>query len=244
MKRRLPLLIVIPLLSLFAAHVYAGPPQSGRPDRGFQVRVGSFMPEGGGRFWDDTENVFTLDISDFDDFNLGVTYLKGWGNHFEFGFNVDFYEATVLSEYRDFIDGSGFPIFHDTRLTTVPLTADIRFIPGGRFNKPGAGRFASRPMLYVGAGAGVNFWEYEEFGDFIEFDLPGQPISFGIFEDRGTAFETHVLAGFEFPISPRVNLLGEGRYSWSDDKLQEDFAGFGKIELGGASANVGVSIRF
>ena len=236
MKRKLPLLIVMTVMSMFIAQAFAAPPRSGRPDRGFQFRVGSFMPEGGGSFWDDNESVFTLGVSDFDDINLGVTYLNGWGKYLEFGFNADFYDATVLSDYQGFTDGSGFPIFHDTRLATVPLTADVRFVPGGRFG--------NRTMLFVGAGAGVNFWNYEEFGDFIEFDLPGQPISFGVFEDRGAAFETHVLAGFEFPISPRVNFLGEGRYSWSDDKLQEDFAGFGKIELGGASVNVGVSIRF
>jgi hypothetical protein len=36
----------------------------------------------------------------------------------------------------------------------------------------------------------------------------------------------------------------EGRYSWSDDNLSRDFAGFGDIELGGASVFVGGAFRF
>ncbi|MDH3626772.1 MAG: porin family protein [Acidobacteriota bacterium] len=244
MRRTIPILAVTALALMGLSTALADPISAGRPDRGFQVRVGAFMPDGGGDFWDDNEDVFTLNAGDFDDFNLGVTYLYGWSNHLEFGVNLDFFDATVLSEYQAFTDGAGFPIFHDTRLATVPLTADVRFIPGGRFSNRGRGQFETRPMLFVGAGAGINFWEYEEFGDFIDFDDPAQPIVFGVFADRGTAFETHVLAGFEFPISPRVNILGEGRYTWSDDTLNDDFAGLGKIELGGASASVGVSVRF
>ena len=81
-------------------------------------------------------------------------------------------------------------------------------------------------------------------GDFIDFDDPMQPIFYGDFQDSGTAFETHVLAGIELPAGRGFNILFEGRYAWVDDELSDDFAGLGKIELGGASFFGGFGWRF
>ena len=45
--------------------------QSGGGSRGMQFRIGGFFLEGGGEFWDETENVFTLASSDFDEIMVG-----------------------------------------------------------------------------------------------------------------------------------------------------------------------------
>jgi hypothetical protein len=96
----------------------------------------------------------------------------------------------------------------------------------------------------VGAGAGINLWEYEEVGDFIDFSDLELPIFYGRFKDSGATLELHVMGGIELPLSPNFNLLLEGRYSWSEDTLGNDFAGFGDIDLGGASISVGGAFRF
>lgn len=219
-----------------------------RSDTEFQVRLGVFIPSGDSNFWDDTTSVFTLDESDFDAFMLGLSAVHSLSNHIEIGGNIDFYEQTELSEYRDFEDIDGFAILHDTQLEMVPITVDVRFVPGGRYRIRPGGRQILKPMFYVGAGLGMNLWEYEEVGDFIEFDEFGDPIDifFADFRDDGAAFEAHVLAGAEFPVGPSTNLLIEGRYSWSDDTLGGDFAdlAFRNLDLGGYSFFAGWTFRF
>ena len=101
-----------------------------------------------------------------------------------------------------------------------------------------------KPAFYVGGGMGLTLWDYEEVGDFFNFPPGAAGVFFDRFTDDGAAFEVHALAGVEIPMSPRYNLLFEGRYSWSDDDLDGGFAGLGNIELGGAAAFIGGSFRF
>lgn len=213
----------------------AQPPGS---DSGFQVRLGGFFPSGDSELWTDNEQVFTLEPSDFDDVTLGFTYLLSLNNHLEVGFNADFYEATARSAYRDDLS-----VEHDTQLQTWPLTVDVRIVPGGRYRQHGV-RFARQPVWYLGGGAGLVPWEYEEAGEFIDLSDPAQPIFFDHFRDTGTAFELHALTGIELPVARRTNLVFEGRYSWVEDTLGGDFFGLGKIDLGGASGFVGAEFRF
>ena len=209
----------------------------------FQVRLGGFFPDGEGEFWNDTAATFTLEpTSDLDDGVIGVTFVRGFGNHLEAGFNLDFYERTTVSSVAGFVDGNGLPIFHDSRLALVPATVDLRFVPLGRYRVRGGGRLVRQPVFYVGGGAGFTFWEYEEIGDFVDFS--DNSIFFDRFIDDGVAFETHVLAGVELPLSDFVGLMLEGRKSWVDDEMGGDFDGLGKIELGGVSAYVGASFKF
>ena len=212
-------------------------------DLAFQVRMGGFFPDGDSNFWDETEARFTLDSSDFEDFVLGLTLLSALGNYLEVGFNVDFYETTVLSAEREFVDNFGNEILHDTHLETVPMTVDLRFLPGGRYRIRGPqGRQVLKPVFYIGGGLGLTYWEYEEVGDFV--DDATLSIFFERFVDDGVAFEAHALAGLELPFGRSLALLFEGRYSWADDDLGGDFAGFGELDLSGPSVFVGGSFRF
>jgi hypothetical protein len=235
---------IVLLLSASSTLIFAQPSRNGRSANSFQFRIGGFLPDGGGDLWEDNAEVFTLSASDFDDVTVGFSFVRPFSNNFEVGLNVDLYDGTVLSRYADYFDEFDFPIYHDTTLEMVPLTVDVRFLPFGRYRMRHGGRQVLKPVLYVGAGAGVNLWAYEEIGDFIDFSVPELPIFPGRFEDSGAAFETHVLAGVELPLSPSFNLLLEGRYSWSEDTLGEDFSGFGDIDLGGVWINVGGSFRF
>jgi hypothetical protein len=154
------------------------------------------------------------------------------------GFNVDFYDAKTRSSYRDWIDGPGFPIAHDTRLGVVPMIVDMRFYVGGRSpGHPG-------PSLYLGGGAGANYWVYEEEGDFLDFTWDPPEIFYDRYRDDGFAFAVQALAGVELPLGPRWNALFETRYTWSETELDGDFAGLGTIDLGGLAVYAGFGFRF
>jgi hypothetical protein len=230
-----------------AAHP-PGPPRPAGPDRsGIQFRMGGFWLDADGGFWDDTEEVFTLDSDDFDGWMLGFTYLFSVNNHLDVGFNLDLYEETVRSGYRDWVDEFGYPILHDTQLSLVPMTADVRVNLMGRHRIRPGGRYIVQPLVYVGAGAGMVAWEYEEVGDFLDFSVTPDPeIFYDRFVDDGLALEAHVLAGVELPVGPSVNLLFETRYSLASDELGGDFSDLYErdIDLGGYSAYGGISFRF
>lgn len=210
-----------------------------------QFKLGGFFPSGGDDFWAETEDTFTLDTDDFQDAILGFTYVHGVTNNVEIGFNVDIYDATVVSAYRGVVDEDGFSILHDSTLQMVPMSVDVRLLPGGRYAVRGPrGRLVQRPVFYLGGGIGVNFFEYEEIGDFVDFGDPALPVGFDRFRDQGAAFQTHVLAGVELPLGERWSLMFEGKHTWVDEELGDDFAGLGTIDLGGFSISAGASIRF
>ena len=219
----------------------------GPPERALQGRLGYFfLDDGDDGFWEDTESVFTLDASDFEDFGLGFSYVHSVRNKLEVGFNVDIFEETVRSEYREFVDQGGFPILHDSSLSLVPMTVDVRFLPIGRYRLRPGGRHIVQPTFYFGAGAGLVFWDYEERGDFLDFTFDPPVIFLDRFSDDGVALEVHGLAGVEIPVGPRTNLLFEGRYSFAEDDLGGDFSDLPEreISLGGLGIYGGLSLRF
>jgi len=231
---------------LFPAVPAAAQPGRGAPEDAFQIRMGMFLPTGDSDFWDATEDVFTISTSDLDDFVLGFTFLRSVSNEVELGFNLDFYEGSQRSQYRDWVDSLGFPILHDTDLEVIPLTVDVRFIPGGRYRMRPGGRQIVKPLFYVGLGGGLAFWDYEEVGDFLDFSFDPPEIFPARFTDDGVAFEFHGLAGAEIPIGRATNLLFEARYSIAEDDLGGDFGDLAEtnIDLGGTSFFGGVSFRF
>jgi hypothetical protein len=223
------------------------------PDTAFQVRLGLFVPSGGGQLWNDNEDIFTLDASDFEGATLGLSFVRAIDDQVDFGINVDFYEETALSQYRYPVPGLpgfvpvdpfGLPILHDTQLSIVPLTCDVRFLPGGRYRDRVRGRPLPRAAFYFGGGVGIAFWEYDEVGDFLDFSLDPPLIFPGRFTDDGAALEAHVLAGVELPIGRASSFVVEGRHSWADDDLGGDFQGLGNLELGGTALYGGMSFRF
>jgi len=237
MKRsRLSLVVCLTLLTLglpaLAGH------RSRQPDRSAQFRLGGFFVDGDSDFWIDNESVFTLDASDFDGTQFGMTYSHSFNRHFNLDVNADFYDETVVSEYRDFVDGSGFPIFHDSTLQTTPLTVGVRFLPFGSSNR------GSKPVFFLGAGGGINFWRYDEIGEFIDFDDPANPTVFGEFTERGEAFVKYGVCGIEFPLADGFNLGFEARYFRSDDEFEGDFRGLGTLDMSGVAASVSANWRF
>jgi hypothetical protein len=241
---------VFPVLALLLASAASSAWAQGARDSGaFQFRLGGFMPQTNSEFWDSNFDAYTLDSSDFNDAMLGGSYVFSASNFVEVGFNLDFYDSVARSADVDFTDQFGNAILHDTSLRLVPMTVDVRVLPAGRYAMRGqGGRIAvRRPVPYLGAGLGFNYWEFEEVGDFV--DDPGAPEPAVIFDrvaDSGTDFETHVLAGIEVPVSPFWSLTFEGRYSWSEAETDGRLADLypGKIDLGGAAFFFGASVRF
>lgn len=207
-------------------------------DGALQFRLGAFAPTAGGDFWTETGETFDLERADLRSAAIGFSFVAGFSEHLEVGFNLDYASATASNGYRDYADGLGYPILHDTRLRTMPLTADLRILPIGRSAGNG------KAVFYLGAGIGTVLYDYEESGDFIDFSHPDWPVVYDRYADSGAALETHALAGLELPFGRNWGMLFEVKYSWAEAELGGAFAEMGSIDLGGPSGYVGMSLRF
>ena len=242
MRRHLAAAVIAAATLLTVGPAAAAPPGT---DGAFNFRLGGFFPTGHGDFWATNEAAFTLDHSDFNGLIGGVGYTASINNYFEFDVNADFYSATNRSEERCCWDLYGYPILHDTRLTEFPLSFGFRVLPAGRFARRGAEgkHYVRRPAFYIGGGIGMNYWQYEEQGDFLATD--GYP-TYARFVATGLAFQTHAMIGMEFPVAPEWNITFEVRQSWAEATPGGEFTYIndGSLDLGGTSIFVGGSLRF
>jgi opacity protein-like surface antigen len=205
------------------------------------LRIGAYFPSADSILFDDNRELYGLSINEpvEDSDWIGVYGGAEWrfrvAPSFWVGFHVDGYGRSVDTEYLDFERPNGAPIFQTLELNIVPVGASVRWVPRD-------GRRAISP--YFGAGIDAVFYEYEEFGDFIDFFDDDLPVIPDHFEDDGVAFGAHVFAGLRVPINDDISVLAEGRYLWSRTDMGEDFGPDLEIDLGGISATLGISIRF
>jgi hypothetical protein len=232
-KKRLAVALTFVLVSLWAAGVEAqGNWQPG--DFGsWRFYLGTFEPEGDSQYWDESFDVFTGSASDFEDLVFGADYLWLTSRNAGLLFGVSAFDGRATQYYKDWTDADGFDIGHATTLDLVDLTAAyiIRFGSG-----------SVRP--YVGGGGGLLWWELREEGSFIDFGDPEMPVIYAAYLADGTTWELLALAGVDIRLSHRWSFFFEGRYRWSDDELNKDFAGFGSIDLSGTQLAGGLSFNF
>ncbi len=210
--------------------------QGGRyyPERqgAFRMRLGAFLPDGNSEYWRDKEEDFTSSIDDFENAAVGLDYLLPLNNRLSLMFSGSIFEGDTTNSYRDFLDNFGDRIRHDTTLTIASATVGLLFHLTGPDT-------AIQP--YLGGGGGAYPWEIEESGDFIDFGSPSRPIFTADLKSEGVAFGYYGVVGLEAPITPRLSIFAEGRWTQVDDDLSDDFEGFGKIDLSGREFAAGLS---
>jgi hypothetical protein len=213
---------------------------------GLDLRLGAFFPSGNSNLFDDDNQLYLhnghpVTKSDFNGIYGGLEYNARLARNVEIGFSVDGYGRSLDTSYRDFVSPTGDEIRQTLKLNIVPVGVSIRIVPTNR-------RAAVAP--YIAVGADLVFWNYEEFGDFVDFSAPApQPIVPDHFKSSGVAPGAHVAVGVRVALTRDFSLVGEGRYLWAKADMGGDFAatqpGLGnRIDLGGASATLGFHLRF
>lgn len=215
----------------------------GAPSLSVGVRGGLTFSRADSDIFELNEELLTLDEGDFraGTFGLDVGWLMS--PRLQALFGVEYSRSSPVSEFRDFVDVFGAPIVQETRLEMAPLTASLKLflVPRGR----SVSRFAWVPngvSPYVGAGGGLTWYRYQQFGDFVDF------VDLTIFTDQfvseGWTPSAHVFGGTEIKLTPRMTLALEGRYLWADAELGPAFLGFEPIDLSGLRTTAGVVFYF
>jgi hypothetical protein len=228
--RRATVVLTLALLgALPAAKSHAG---------SLDIRGGGFFPRAESNLFVDDADLYQKDgralkRSDWHGFTGGAQFNQRIANNVEVGFSVDGYERTLQTSYRDFVGASGREIRQSLKLEIVPVGAFLRFGPTRR------GAFSP----YLAIGGDLIYYRYQEFGDFVDFATESHPVINDSFLSEGVAPGFHVAGGVRVPVGDDFSITAEGRYQWATDDMGDDFRG-NKIDLTGASATLGLNIRF
>jgi outer membrane protein W len=206
---------------------------------GMDVRVGGFFPRadtsGNNNLFKDDFDLYTVGKNDFRGLTGGIEFNFGLADNLELGLHADGYGRTIDTSYRNYVRSDDSEIFQTLKLESAPVGVTLRYVFGGRH---------ASIAPYIGAGADLVFWHYEERGDFVDFQDPALPVIADEFIEDGVVPGFHVQAGVRVPINHDFAITGEARYLWAKEKdMGGSFRGLG-LDLTGLSATVGVNIRF
>lgn len=225
MRRGMAAVIAVALLG--SASAYAG---------NLELRLGGFAPSAESTLFVDSEDLFTVEKDDWQGVTGGLEYSWNTSRHTELGLHLDFFGTKVHTTDRHFRRDSGGEIRQTLELQTVPLGMTFRYVFGGRH-----ARF--RP--YLGIGADVVFWQYEEYGAFRD-PVSNVIVEYDQFGADGAVPALHFGAGFRVAITPDISLTAEGKYlAAAEEEMKDDWIGLGnEIDVSGAAFTFGVHVRF
>ncbi len=201
---------------------------------GLELRIGGMLPRGKSILFDDSVALYQVEKDDFRGAFGGIEFTKNLSANLELGLSIDGYGQEIPTFYRDFTRPSGREIEQTLRLVIVPASAIVRLLPSGRYRKL---------TPYVGAGVSAIFWQYEEFGDFIDFDKSGQPVVSDSFKSTGTTTGFVLNAGLRYRINEDFQVTADFRNFSGKQKMGGDFAP-NEIDVSGAALTLGFRLTF
>lgn len=227
----------------------------GRPHVSLGIRGNWLISSAGSDIFDFVTEHLSIDKSDFNaaTFALDAGYSLTPQVDIVGGFDIANNE--IQSQYRGYsetVRGSSttIPIQQTTELQQMHFTGSARFavVPRGRQ----ISRLAWIPRTvvpYVGAGGGVTRYTFRQFGDFVDFATENPAAgTFTIFTDtfksEGWAPSAHAFGGADIQVFKRLYLSLEGRYTWVQAELDQDFIDFEPMDLGGFRFGAGLNFVF
>jgi hypothetical protein len=215
----------------------------GTPTMSLTIRGGWALAAAHSDLFSFTTNQLTLDRGDFSSPAVDVDLGLRVGRRTDVLFSAGLAETRKKSEFRGFIDNSGLPIEQRTQFARVPLAVSVKQYLSDRGRSIGKlAWIPARVAPYVGAGGGAMWYQFRQYGDFVDFktmDVFGATLESKGWTPMGQAF-----AGAELSVSPRFAIVTETRYVAARKELESDFANFAPIDLAGFSTTAGLTIRF
>jgi hypothetical protein len=217
------------------------------------VRTGYQLPRVGNDFFDFPLDSLTLERADFASPYLGGELAVRVAEHWDVAVGLGWARARSESEYVNWLEGDD-PIAQVTTFQTVAgsLGAKYYFAERGR----SIGRFAwvpSRVTPYLGGGIGVVGYEFEQAGDFVDYetvvtDPNDGSVSADIYTDRlrttGAGVSGYLAGGADVALGKQFVLTAEARYTLANGSVGGPYSGFDKIDLAGLQLLAGLALRW
>jgi hypothetical protein len=197
------------------------------------MKTGLFSPALRSDLWQDNMGNLAFSKGDMLNAYYGAEYEVFLDRHTSFSFEVGSYSKDIYTQYRDYTHEDDSPILQNISLRIVPIEANIKLYPLGR-------RAVLSP--YIGFGAGLYAWTYQQYGEFVIF--PDAYIEEGFAETETFSFGVNGRAGLVYRFLPYLALAIEGKYQYLRGKLSGYFEGFDLLDLGGITATIGINYYF
>ena len=215
----------------------------GRPDGSVAFRGNWVLASTGSDLYDFVTRQLTIDKSDFDGPGFSAELALAITRRVDAQFDFEWAKTSMASEYRDFVDNQLLPIEQSTSLKTIHLGGSVRYAVTPRGHE--VSRFAwvpRRVVPFVGAGAGVIYYEFLQSGDFVDFqDLS---VFADAFRSKGWTPSAHAFGGVDIQIYRVLYGSIVGRYTKAAGELSADFIGFDPIDLSGFRLSAGINVLF
>ena len=225
-------------------------PQDENPDFLFKapkgsvsLRIGYRNPRASSDIYNFFYENLTVNETDFNSMNLGLNIAYAVHPRIDILAGFDYSKPNITSEYREFVEDNDSPITQKTILDTTPVTASVKFylLPRGR-SVSNFSYVTNKTRPYIGIGGGLIRHNLFQTGDFVDFnDLS---IFTSEFISQSWGMETHAFGGMDIQLTRKVFVTIEGRYSWADTSLSDDFVGFNPIDLSGFATTIGIGVIF
>jgi hypothetical protein len=215
----------------------------GRPRVTVGVSGNFVFASAGSEIFDFVTDTLTLDRSAFNRPGFGFNLSVNVAPRLDVTMGFEGSRMEQGSEYRDFVDNQLLPIEQTTSLKEQAFSAGVKFalLPAGRR----VSRFAwipSKLTPYVGGGGGIMRYDFEQFGDFVDFD--DSHVFNSTFRSTGWTPSVFASGGVDVHVFHRVFMSLEGRYTWSSATLDNDFVDFDPIDLKGFRFGAGFHYAF
>jgi hypothetical protein len=215
----------------------------GRPKVSLGVRGDWVFASAGSDIFDFVTRHLTIDKKDFDTAGFSADGGFALSPRADVVVGFEWNRVERASEYRDYVDNRLEPIEQTTGLKTWHIFGSFRYAvtPKGR----DISRLAwipSRIIPYVGAGGGVTYYQFRQFGDFVDFqDLSVFAESF---RSSGWTPTVHGFGGVDVRLYKGLYGSFQGRYTKAAGKLGSDFIDFDPIDLSGFRVSAGINLLF
>lgn len=201
------------------------------------------MASAGSEIFDFVTDQLTIERSAFNRPGFGVDLAINVAPRLDVTMGFEGSRMEQGSEYRNFVDNQLLPIEQTTSLKEQAFSAGVKFalLPAGRR----VSRFAWIPSKftpYVGAGGGILRYDFEQFGDFVDFE--DSHVFNSHFRSAGWTPSVFASGGTDVHLFGRVFMSLEGRYTWSSATLDRDFVDFDPIDLKGFRFGAGFHYAF
>jgi hypothetical protein len=215
-----------------------------RPVVTLTIRGGYDRPTASGDIYSFATTKLTANKGDFAAAGYQVDLAARVSERFELVASAGAVTRDIPSEFRKFIDNNDKPIEQVTRLNRFPLSIGVRYAltaPGERIS-----RFAwipNRISPWVGAGVGRMKYNFSQRGDFVDFQ------TLKVFKDdlssNGWTNMGYANLGADVMLTTHLGVTGDLRYTAASASLNKTkFEGFGNINLSGAAATMGFTVRY
>jgi hypothetical protein len=184
----------------------------------------------------------TLGRSDFLSGGIGGDFAIAVSDRYDLVLGLSHSTSRARSEFREWVDNDDQPIEQTTTFRRVPVTASMRYHFAARGRRIGSVAWIpSQFVPFVGLGAGVMRYRFTQAGDFIDYDTMN--VFADHYESAGIAPVVQGSLGAAWNLNTRLQLTGEVRYLHGRGKLSQDFSGFQKLDLSGATTSLGITLR-